>query len=465
MWRARLDTSVSRCRGAVAATQSMLAAEVAKCRLEVASACDTSEFDIVTCAPPPPLPPITCAVLMGLHPCPLTDHGLLLAACLLHATVLAAAEQVRRRLPGSLQRRLPGCVGSTRGDRCMGPSQPSGHAAAPYVTIPETLKKIIDIRGTLPPSVRKNSRGLCEKRTRTGRCAKVTLGTGDCSHEAHRGAGDRGQAAVAGRHRGGEAVGRAGAACSTTCALLHIHLPLHGMRWRRRPCKQCRPSALCSLCACPAPGQAGSRRGWGLHTTAAVPFWTVFSVLGICCPHSCRSASLRASGRRSVRQTLRAQQALTSASVSDCITFGHADSQDTWGACTLSVPAVWVLKAHRPQVCRSAPLQEGDVSGRPADGAADATGQQQQQHRAPAAPPPGAAASATAAGAEGSGRAGAGSPANAAAAGRVTAHMLRRQLSPVTVGPDGHRLQGRTSCAPAPLQIIVPNNPISNAAD
>ncbi len=220
MWRARLDTSVSRCRGAVAATQSMLAAEVAKCRLEVASACDTSDFDIVTCAPPPTLPPITCAVLMGLHPCPLTDHGLLLAACLVHATVLAAAEQVRRRLPGSLQRRLPGCVGSTRGDRCMGPSQPSGHAAAPYVTIPETLKKIIDIRGTLPPSVRKNSRGLCEKRTRTGRCAKVTLGTGDCSHEAHRRAGDRGQAAVAGRHRGGEAVGRAGAACSTTCALL-----------------------------------------------------------------------------------------------------------------------------------------------------------------------------------------------------------------------------------------------------
>lgn len=52
VWRARLDTSCARCRGAVAATQSMLASEAAKCRLEVATACDKAEFDIVTCAFP-----------------------------------------------------------------------------------------------------------------------------------------------------------------------------------------------------------------------------------------------------------------------------------------------------------------------------------------------------------------------------------------------------------------------------
>jgi len=46
VWRARLDTSVVRCRGGVAATQDMLASESARARADIAAICDAAELAI-----------------------------------------------------------------------------------------------------------------------------------------------------------------------------------------------------------------------------------------------------------------------------------------------------------------------------------------------------------------------------------------------------------------------------------
>ncbi len=42
VWRLRLDTSAVRCRGAIAATQDMLASEVSRVRSDVAAGCDAA---------------------------------------------------------------------------------------------------------------------------------------------------------------------------------------------------------------------------------------------------------------------------------------------------------------------------------------------------------------------------------------------------------------------------------------
>ena len=47
IWQMRLDTSAVRTRGAIAATQDMLAAETARARSDVAAICDKSERAVI----------------------------------------------------------------------------------------------------------------------------------------------------------------------------------------------------------------------------------------------------------------------------------------------------------------------------------------------------------------------------------------------------------------------------------